>query len=1236
MSNTVCGSNSNTVVDSTPEFLPLDVQALPLAHRHLIEASAGTGKTFNITRIAIKVLLVKQISIKQLLIVTFTKAATQELRARIAHTLQEFIVMLEGDRNEWDPLLTHIINTEADLSVELALQRLKLAVYEMDEAAIFTINSFCGRMLTQSSFLTHHPFEQAIIDDSESIYIEVIQDWFLQQQSNPQIRSALREMGIETPTKYFETYKSILLSTLPVEYPTESSLAGLAQHSGQVIFEALARQRSAFSIELSPHVAQIQAFFDAKKKDIVVHEVLDWCNATKYSDITPILSVMMHGTAIKGYVKTLNVNEPDALIAVFKAFHDVVKKSFATYNKRFSELAQNIEAIKLIAESLDTIKALAGAEKRRNGVLDHSDTVSLFSQQIVGGNAQLISSIQTQFPIALIDEFQDTDADQYAIFQHVYPNDDPSFMLLMIGDPKQAIYGFRGGDVFTYLKAVTDANYHWSMDTNYRSTESVVNGYNTLFYGLSVPQYRIQDLQLWAQQQGQVSDDSTSGHTSLPTPEHGLFDYKIQYNWILATSKAKANATPLQDPLSQSGTHFFALDSEQIDTEHPVAQDKFSAIKLMSQWVAREVQRLITDVYLGERLIAPADIAILVNNRAQGQVIKKIFANCGLNSVILSDRTSIFTSNQATNLYRFLNGILNFNQDRAFKAMLGTDLMGLERHALFAIENDPNAIEQYKLLAHELHQRWQRDGVMAMLTFVLKNHFTVYGHSDEIERIISNYMQLAEILNEVERTNSLVTMTVTFLYEKLAQKNEADSYCQRLESDEALIKIVTIHGSKGLEYPIVFVPFDSFGKDKIISDSAKFCTYYDTELKEKRHFLGRVPHIEAQQTEQLSREGIRLLYVAITRAAHRCYLGYQDIHQFDNSAIHFVLSQIANRHQLSVHDYMATLAKHESSVFAYHLVPDEINLKRMETDNSPPVLAALTYAGKTQSQWQVYSYSKLLKHNAKLDLNEKLHVDDSTFVALNNTDTDLIRFTLTKGAGAGNLLHNILEKSDFTEPFAIDIVEQEFKEFLSSDIEHAPEVIEWLNEVVRTPLTDPQSGTAFSLQQLTMRQTLREPQFYFPLTNTSIESLTQLLKSHRGMHVSIASVKRKLQGMMQGFIDLIFEFEGKYYVSDYKSTHLGNSFADYSHDAMLKDIQLHHYDLQYLIYTWVLHNLLAQRIVDYDPQIHLGGVYYFYLRGMSPQAPADSGVYFRAITQQDMSALQDAFASSEMKTEIAL
>lgn len=1223
---------SSSSQSAAPEFLPLDVTTLPLSNRHLIEASAGTGKTFNITRIAIKVLLVKKISITQLLIVTFTKAATQELRARIAQTLQEFIVMLEGDPSAWDELLTHIFENEPDITAEWALKHLKVAVFEMDEAAIFTINSFCGRMLTQSSFLTHQPFDQAIIDDSESIYIEVLQDWFLQQQSNPEMRSALHDMGLETPIKYFETYKNILLSTLPVDFPTQASLAILAQYSGQLIFDSLVQQRKVFAKILQPHVPHIQTYFDTKKKDIVVDDVLDWCNASEFSDISTTLSVMMHGTAIKGYVKTLGVNDPDDLIESFKGFHDLVKKRFANNTKRFSELAENIESITLIADSLNTIQTLASKEKRRNGVLDHSDTVSLFSQQIVAGNAQLINSIQMQYPIALIDEFQDTDADQYAIFQHVYPINDPRFMLLMIGDPKQAIYGFRGGDVFTYLKAVKDAKHHWSMDTNYRSTASVVNGYNALFYGLAIPNHRIDDMQKWAasraKQQTSISHDNATSVIAQPTPEHGLFDYGIQYNWILATPKAKANNTPLLDSMSQSGTHFFGLSADQVDPEHPVAKDKFTAIKLMSQWVAQEVQRLITSVRLGDRLVAPADIAILVNNRAQGQIIKKVFAVSGLNSVILSDRTSIFASNQATNMYRFLNGLLNYNQDRAFKALLGTDLFGLERQSLSTIEDDPNAIDANKLKAFDLLQRWQRDGVMAMLTFVLKTHFKIYGHGDDSERIISNYMQLAEILNEVERTNSLVTMTVTFLYEKLAQQNDADSYCQRLESDDALIKIVTIHGSKGLEYPIVFVPFDSFGKEKLISDSNKFCTYYDKETQTKRHFLGRVPHIEAQQIEQLSRETIRLLYVAITRAAHRCYLGYQDIHHFSNSAIHYVLSQVAVPLQLSTNEYMQQLAAHEPNTFAYHDVPSQINVPRMEFTEDPTLLSALTYDGKTQSQWQVYSYTKLLKQNVQVDLNEKSHGDDKAGASLyvNKSVSDEIRFTLTKGAGAGELLHKILEKSDFTEAFDEDVVKQEFKTHLVNDSEHADAVIEWLNEIVRTPLHNPHHKASFSLQQLTQRQTLREPQFYFPLENTSIGSLTHLLATHRGMAVSIASVQRQLQGMMQGFIDLIFTVDGKYYVADYKSTHLGNALSDYSHDALLNDIQSHQYDLQYLIYTWVLHKMLSQHIQDYDPQIHLGGVYYFYLRGMSPNAPPNNGVYYRHITQQDIAALNTAFA----------
>lgn len=1209
-------------------FSPLDVIKLPLAQRHLIEASAGTGKTFNITRIAVKVLLVKQISITQLLIVTFTKAATQELKARIAATLQEFLMMLDESSEQWDPLLTNIIIENQLVTSKKARLILRQAILEMDEAAIFTINSFCGRMITQSSFLTHRPFEQSIIDDSQSIYMAAIHDQFLKYQNNELYRNSLSVFGVETPEGFFATFQNVLFNNLPIEYPNESNIDRLITQSFQPMFASLKSTRRQCSMILSEYIDEIKTLFETNyaKVNMDVDRVLHWLDADEYFDDEGLVKALFHGTRLKGIAKHFAVSNQEDYLETLKTFIGSWKQTDKIKMKT-DEVRHKLPHYRLIVKLITDIKVQASDDKQRQGVLDHADTVNLLYQEISSGNAQLIEYIRTQYPIALIDEFQDTDAQQYSIFHQVYPPQNLDVMLLMIGDPKQAIYGFRGGDVFTYLSAVKDARFHWSMDTNYRSTPSVINGYNTLFYGLDIVQDPVSTMTSWVES---LSQDPS---IPAPVPEKALFDYQIQYNWILSTPLAKANKTPLHDPISQAGTQFFHYEKREDDQLQPAMLDKISAQILMSKWVANEIQRLLTTATLGNRAVLPADIAILVNKRAQGDLIKRVFAQCGLNSVILSNRTSIFTSQQAINLHRFLQGLLYFNQDRHFKSMLATDLMGLAPADLYELEHRPEDIEQYKLAAHQLFQKWQDEGVLVMLTHVLKTRFTLFGQCLDAERIISNYMQLADLLNEQERTNPLPSMTVNFLYEKLAGGNDADEYYQRLESDNELIKIVTIHGSKGLEYPIVFVPFDSFGQRDPISPQAKYTTFYDHSAQEKRHFLARLPLKDAIQIEQERSEALRLLYVAITRAAHRCYLGYQSIHHPQHTAIHQMFSKVAHTRDQSVIEYMHTLANADDSLFASHNVCDSLSLSMYSKPSTEPVLAALTYAGPTQSQWRLYSYSSIVNRTKEIDLKANTHNDDKANgqgSQPNQNNSLPLRFTLTKGANAGQLLHNVLENSDFIEPLDDTLITQECLNFLPEHIDDVEAIQAWLDEVLATPIYHPKSDRTFKLNQLPKSCTLREPQFYFPLGATSIASLGDLLKYHRSVDKLPMLASDALEGMMQGFIDLIFEFNGQYFVCDYKSTYLGDRFEDYTPTELFNDIQSKQYDLQYLIYVWVLHLHLSLILPDYEPSKHLGGVYYLYLRGMSPQAPKNSGIYFRDISMADLKYLSQTFTPLAM------
>ena len=1218
--NTPALTNTTRLNSTSPSFKPLNVSDLILSQRHLIEASAGTGKTYNITRIAIKVLLQKAIPINELLIVTFTKAATQELKARIATTLHEFIEMLEGESSAWDELLVSILSQTDAPTVPRALDLLKLAVFQMDEAAIFTINSFCGRMLKQSSFLTRHPFDQAIIDDSETIYIESIQDWFRQHQSQPTIRQALQEFNVESPDKFFNEFKTILFNAEPVLYPAQHDLDTELAIACDEAFVAQGDVRAQCVTTLQQYHGLIEPYF-SKHKDPKKHgcfaAVVAWCEAVNYPGPIADFTVLFNGNAMNSYLKSLPSDEFTAVKTILTDCKNTIKATILDLPLAYSTIAKKVDCYPILADAFTQIKAQASIEKRRQGVLDHTDTVMLLSQQIVENNSALIALIRQQYPVALIDEFQDTDAAQYAIFDTVYPRDDATLMLLMIGDPKQAIYGFRGGDVFTYLAAVNDACFHWNMDTNFRSTDNVIKGYNTLFYGLDVAKMSVDAMSTLSQTQPL---DYASTH-----PEAQIFDQKINYTWIQSTIKAKANANQLVDPISQAGTHIFAIENS--DSAHPVMLKSSAASQLMARWVANEVGRLFDQVELGQRKVRPADIAVLVNTRKQGMMMQKVFASAGHNSVILSDKTSIFSAQQAHDLYYFLHGILNFNQQRAFKAMLGTDLMGIDKAVLIELDDHEQRVEQFKLECHQLQQQWLNEGILAMLTGVLKNRFRLSSVNGNLERTVSNYIQLGEILNEHERKTSMRAMTVEFLHHKIAEENTADAYCQRLESDAALIKIVTIHGAKGLEYPIVFVPFDSFGKNPTKGKTDSFLTYFDETKHAKIRYLAKTPVKKRIAQQQAKREAFRLLYVAMTRAANRCYIGYQNIHHHADTAIHSVFNEPAQQSDKTPLEYMQYLASRESDYFAYSRIDYDVPLSIRTNHDSSRHYAALSFSGNTYSQWQIFSYSKLLKQHTFADLNETNHADDTPDKKPKQPVPDnAIRFTLKKGAEAGNLLHNIMEYSDFTQPVDRELVKEQFTQCLPSESDKLEDVQEWIEEVLHTPILNSASGSTFTLSQIPLTNTLKEPQFYFPLTQVGLSTIHALLASHRGSPILTKQLTASINGMMQGFIDLIFEHEGQYFVCDYKSTYLGNTLADYTADKLRQNIESHDYDLQYLIYTWVLHKMLSQRLDNYDPAIHLGGVYYFYLRGMSVNGPEQSGIYYRQITTDDIAALSAVFS----------
>ncbi|MDX2370766.1 MAG: 3'-5' exonuclease, partial [Colwellia sp.] len=786
--------------------------------------------------------------------------------------------------------------------------------------------------------------------------------------------------------------------------------------------------------------------------------------------------------------------------------------------------------------------------------------------------------------------------------------------LYLIGDPKQAIYGFRGGDIFAYLSARNDCDYHWLMDTNWRSSPDMVNAYNQVFLG--------------------------DGNNTV-------FGYGIPYQSVNAGKTTNQVSSQSSNQLCNKSKalqfiHFFSEEDDTKQSDRP----------LMATWCANEIVQLLTD-----EDVKPQDIAILVRDGREAADIKQALLAANLASVFLSDRANLFHSEQAKQLISVLKGILAAEDERYYLNALASGLLGFDALTLYQLQQDEMAYQTLKFSFFDYRTQWQRQGFIAMAINLMHQHFKI--SLEDKDRALTNLLHLFEILQSASQ-KFLQPQELLYWFEQQCslENNGANSDVeaeQRLESDGDLIRIVTQHGAKGLEYPIVFIPFATRHKDplKFGNKSVSYIEYHNEQGQLCLSLDGDEQAKTAMANEAYA-ETIRLLYVAITRSENRCYVFTTPFDKYALSPLGKTLKWQAE--QDIVQNLQQLMAKSPQAIEVKQVSFDAIeadNYQQSNLDLSVVLLPEVSkFQGKIERDWWLSSFSALsrnLRHGGVSTPDRDNELLDNVAITATNQAKLLLRFQLAKGAHSGNLLHDILEHSDFVTTYESVSNWQEsikwplvkYGELTAGFTED--DLIAWLDEIVATPLVETSTASSdhFCLADITMHQTLRESEFYFPMEEANISALTKLLTDHRNSalvdpndayginHVRLPSYQ-SLKGMMHGFIDLVFEQNGKYYVCDYKSSHLGDDFTDYNHQALRHNIEKNYYDLQYLIYSLALHRYLELNVPDYNAEQHFGGIYYLYLRGMTNDEQYNgAGVYFRKILLDELTALDCLFLGKE-------
>ncbi|MEJ2724968.1 MAG: exodeoxyribonuclease V subunit beta [Deltaproteobacteria bacterium] len=850
-------------------------------------------------------------------------------------------------------------------------------------------------------------------------------------------------------------------------------------------------------------------------------------------------------------------------------------------------------------------------KKRQKNIRTFPDLLRSLQEALTGpGGERLCGSIRAKFKAALIDEFQDTDSVQYAIIKQVFGKG--KSILFYIGDPKQAIYAFRGADIFAYMEAARDVKARYTLSENWRSEPQLVKAINTLFSESPRPfVYREIPFQPAGPAAGKDPEILKLG---------GRHEPPFQF-WFLDASK-------WMDPGK--------------------AVSKTVARDLIAKAVAAEISRLLRlsreqKAALGDRPLSEGDMAVVVRRNADAILMQEALSALRIPSVLYTTR-NLFDSHEAMETERLLAALVEPSNEALIRAALATDMMGYGGEALDALMDDEENWEICLVNFRRYHALWQERGFIRMFRTllseegVLKRLIRLSGG----ERRNTNMLHLMEVLHQisVERKLNMPGVLKWLSEQRAPDTRRREEHQLRLESDEKAVKLVTIHRSKGLEYPVVFCPFVWDRSD--MKRSKDPFTFHDERGGMRLTLdLGSAEMDENRvlaEKEQLA-ENLRLLYVALTRAKCRAYLVWGRFNEAETSAPAYLLHtppsgdekdvvKATGEHFRSLGDEAVlaevgrVVGKAQGSM-ALSDIPEGVGEVHAPVWREEVSLAARAFGARIDRRWKISSFSSLTwghRHGEELaDRDTLVSPVEEAASAVDETEGGESLsgiFAFPRGTKAGTFLHDLLEHLDFrfTESASSErLVLEKLRQYGFEEI-WLETISSMLGKVLSVPLEPGQKG--FSLSRVANEDRLNELEFYFPLkliTPADLEKVEMRIgqpKSSAGAPQPMGRLEfAPVRGYMKGFIDLVFRFEDRFYLADWKSNFLGSRVEDYDEQGMALAMAESFYTLQYHLYTLALHQYLSVKQRGYDYEKHFGGVYYLFLRGVDPNKGSKFGVF---------------------------
>ncbi|MEP6597111.1 MAG: UvrD-helicase domain-containing protein, partial [Ginsengibacter sp.] len=796
------------------KFENFNVLTVPLDGSNLIEASAGTGKTYSIAILVLRLILEKRFSLRQILMVTFTKAAVAELEQRIRLFIHSAYRMSNNEKID-DATISELVNKfiKKDGPKKVS-EVLKEAVIYLDETSVLTIHSFCQQTLSEFAFETNQLFGVELLQDTSVILEEEVNKFWRKNITtiHPELLVHLKKAGLT---------RSDIIAVI------KQHLDGKRFHK----YEDSEDYTFCDGDHLN-FIKEIKILSDKEEelKRCLIKHIKD--NGGKLKEKTA------KDTLGKKAILHL-IDEPQTFLdtIIKKRTSNYIVNLYGDILDKCDECDEVLEEINEITQKcIDQIYCFAISEvslgirryKLYSNQVSFDDLIeNLHTALVKKDNKNLVNGLQKKYKAVFIDEFQDTDRLQYEIFKEAFGT---GTVLFYIGDPKQSIYAWRKADIFTYFKAYNDVRRRYGMNENFRSSEAFIKAMNQFF---------------------------------LPQEDFDTFHF--------AEGKQAITYKPVSSPANNTAGQLNIKSNQAIPVSINAQPNKES----IEEAVAGQVIDLLSNKEYRilknnkDRGIKPSDIGILVRQNREADDIKKILTKYGIPAVTISD-AKVLQSKEAVALLYVLEAILDISRSKINRALLSS-FTGYTIENILSLDNEI-AIELFK----KYKTNWDDDGIYtALINFIVD--FGVHQHllknnTENGERVITNLYQLIELLYKTQTSNKLSPMDLIYWFKRGMEKDDAegDEYEQRIENDEEAVKIVTIHSSKGLQYDIVLAPFLDFTERK----KEDICSFRDPDTGEyitikKNQLTPEQDELYKAQTEQENR---RLVYVAITRAVYKCFI----------------------------------------------------------------------------------------------------------------------------------------------------------------------------------------------------------------------------------------------------------------------------------------------------------------------------------------------------------------------------